>query len=146
MTTAILLLLGLVLTMLTGLALADAAIRESKRRITDDVPEIDESLARLRYDSEDLEALHMNFDRKGVPRHEDGMTLSAWGRAIRFAQSSEQQAGPIAPSDVEEFIRDNKFVTSIAKPKERDGVHSVSIHDLRQWMAGHARVQVEQHL
>jgi hypothetical protein len=44
MTTPILLLLGLVLTMLTGLALADAAIRESKRRITDDVPEIDAAL------------------------------------------------------------------------------------------------------
>lgn len=44
MTTAIILLIGLVLTMLTGLALADAAIRESKRRITDDVPEIDAAL------------------------------------------------------------------------------------------------------
>tara|TARA_R110000868_G_scaffold92898_5_gene257593 strand:+ start:789 stop:1130 length:342 start_codon:yes stop_codon:yes gene_type:complete len=44
MTTPILLLLGLVLTMLTGLALADAAIKESKRRITDDVPEIEAAL------------------------------------------------------------------------------------------------------
>ena len=44
MTTPIILLIGLVLTMLTGLALADAAIRESKRRITDDVPEIDAAL------------------------------------------------------------------------------------------------------
>ena len=44
MTTALILLIGLVLTMLTGLALADAAIRESKRRITDDVPEIDAAL------------------------------------------------------------------------------------------------------
>ena len=44
MSTAIILLIGLVLTMLTGLALADAAIRESKRRITDDVPAIDKEL------------------------------------------------------------------------------------------------------
>jgi len=44
MTTPILLLLGLVLTMLTGLALADAAVRESKRRITDDVPDIQAEL------------------------------------------------------------------------------------------------------
>jgi hypothetical protein len=42
--TFILLFAGLVLTMLTGLALADAAIRESKRRITDDVPAIDKEL------------------------------------------------------------------------------------------------------
>lgn len=44
MTTAIVLFAGLLLTMLTGLALADAAIRESKRRITDDVPCIDKEL------------------------------------------------------------------------------------------------------
>jgi hypothetical protein len=42
--TFIIIVLGLVLTMLTGLALADAAIRDSKRRITDDAPAIDKEL------------------------------------------------------------------------------------------------------
>jgi hypothetical protein len=44
MTTPILLLLGLVLTMLTGLALAGAAIREDRRRFKDEVPSIEAEL------------------------------------------------------------------------------------------------------
>ena len=43
--TTVLFFAGLTLTMLTGLALADAAIRESKQRITDDVQCIDAELA-----------------------------------------------------------------------------------------------------
>ena len=44
MTTPILLLLGLVLTMLTGLALAAAAIREDKLRFRDETPSIEAEL------------------------------------------------------------------------------------------------------
>ena len=41
MITAVILFLGLTLSMLTGLGLADTAIRESKRRVSDDTPAID---------------------------------------------------------------------------------------------------------
>ena len=45
MTTAILLFMGLTLTMLTGLGLAAAAIREDKLRFKDEVPGIEAELA-----------------------------------------------------------------------------------------------------
>ena len=44
MTTAILLFIGLTLTMLTGLGLAAAAIREDKLRFRDETPSIDKEL------------------------------------------------------------------------------------------------------
>ena len=44
MTTAILLFMGLTLTMLTGLALAAAAIREDKLRFRDETPSIEAEL------------------------------------------------------------------------------------------------------
>ena len=44
MTTAILLFIGLTLTMLTGLALAAAAIREDKLRFRGETPSIDKEL------------------------------------------------------------------------------------------------------
>lgn len=44
MTTAILLFIGLTLTMLTGLALAGAAIREDKLRFRDETPCIEAEL------------------------------------------------------------------------------------------------------
>ena len=44
MTTAILLFMGLTLTMLTGLGLAAAAIREDKLRFRDETPSIDKEL------------------------------------------------------------------------------------------------------
>ena len=43
--TALIMFVGLTMTMLTGLALADAAMREDRRRITDDVQCIDAELA-----------------------------------------------------------------------------------------------------
>ena len=45
MTTAILLFIGLTLTMLTGLGLAAAAIREDKLRFKDEAPSIEAELA-----------------------------------------------------------------------------------------------------
>ncbi len=45
MTTAILLFIGLTLTMLTGLALAGAAVHGDRRSLKDDVPDIQAELA-----------------------------------------------------------------------------------------------------
>jgi hypothetical protein len=45
MMTALILFVGLTLTMLTGLALAGAAIREDRRRFKDELPSIEAELA-----------------------------------------------------------------------------------------------------
>jgi hypothetical protein len=50
----------------------------------------DESTARWRHDSEELEALHMNLDDAKAPRDEGGKCLSAWGRVVRYAQINQQ--------------------------------------------------------
>lgn len=48
-----------------------------------------------RLDAEDLEALHANLDREGVPRfagsNEDQEEYSAWGRVLRYAQMVKEQ-------------------------------------------------------
>jgi len=49
---------------------------------------------------EELEALHMCLDDAGVPReNQSGLTLSAWGRVMHYAdpQPSAQQAEPESP-------------------------------------------------
>jgi hypothetical protein len=50
----------------------------------------DESIARWRHDSEELEALHMNLDDAKAPRDEGGKCLSAWGRVVQYAQVNQQ--------------------------------------------------------
>ena len=39
-----------------------------------------------RHETEDLQALHQNLDNAGVPRYENDVELSAWGRALRMNQ------------------------------------------------------------
>lgn len=49
------------------------------------VPE--ETVENWRHDSEEMEALHANFDDAGLPRAaQGGEVYSAWGRALRFAE------------------------------------------------------------
>jgi len=45
-----------------------------------------------RHEAEDLEALHQNLDDAGVPRYENGVELSAWGRVLRANQNSSSPA------------------------------------------------------
>ena len=48
-----------------------------------------------RHDSESLEALHMNLDKAGVPREEDGVVLSEWGRVCRYKPAVQVPEGAI---------------------------------------------------
>ena len=88
MTTAIILLIGLVLTMLTGLALAASAIREDKRRITDDVPEIDAAL-QLNAKIRELQGI----SRVGDELTEKYKTVEHVGRVREGGKHGQDQSG-----------------------------------------------------
>ena len=65
--------------------------------------------------------------------------------AVLVDQIRREKAEPVSvQQDVEEFIRDNEFFTSVANPEDKDGTYSVSVYDLRAWMEGHVRVPVDE--
>jgi len=62
-------------------------------RIVDDRAQPAAQVEEWRHDSESLEALHMNLDKAGVPREEDGVVLSEWGRVCRYKPAVQVPEG-----------------------------------------------------
>jgi len=73
-----------------------------------------------RHDSESLEALHMNLDKAGVPREEDGVVLSEWGRVCRYKPAVQVPDGwRETIEEAHNFISERAFVGQASDLCER---------------------------
>ena len=62
-----------------------------------------------RHEAEDLQALNQNLNNAGVPRYENGVELSAWGRVLRMNQNPASIVVPkgwkLVPVETTQWIR-----------------------------------------